>query len=287
MKKIFENKIFLIAGLIVLFGLATVFAETIIIGSDGIVSSNGHSGATMNMTVTDDNGDKWFMVYEDGLLVNQTRLITELSNGLVAYYDLDESSGTLAYDSLNLLNMTEIGTSSLPGYTGKLGNSWNFSYDSHNLATYSTSGISGSSPRTISGWIYFEDDNSNSVMAGIGYSGASQEFAIGRNADNNVHFTGWMNDFSGNAILNASNWYHLAATYDGATVSIYVDGELDSTAVKALSTTDWYIKIGTRQGWTIGHNGLIDEVGIWERELTADEVSELYNSGSGLAYSDF
>ena len=32
------------------------------------------------------------------------------------------------------------------------------------------------------------------------------------------------------------------------------------------------------------HDGLIDEVGVWSRLLTADEKTALYNSGSGLAY---
>jgi len=35
---------------------------------------------------------------------------------------------------------------------------------------------------------------------------------------------------------------------------------------------------------TADFDGLIDEVGIWSRALNSTEVSELYNSGSGLAY---
>ena len=31
-------------------------------------------------------------------------------------------------------------------------------------------------------------------------------------------------------------------------------------------------------------NGIIDEVGFWNRELTSSEVTDLYNSGAGLAY---
>ena len=30
-----------------------------------------------------------------------------------------------------------------------------------------------------------------------------------------------------------------------------------------------------------------DELGVWQRALSADEVSQLYNSGSGLAYELF
>ena len=33
--------------------------------------------------------------------------------------------------------------------------------------------------------------------------------------------------------------------------------------------------------------GMMDEVGVWSRALSADEIALLYNSGSGLAYEDF
>ena len=31
-------------------------------------------------------------------------------------------------------------------------------------------------------------------------------------------------------------------------------------------------------------DGMMDEIGVWSRALTATEVTELYNSGNGLAY---
>ncbi len=31
-------------------------------------------------------------------------------------------------------------------------------------------------------------------------------------------------------------------------------------------------------------DGLIDEIGIWDRALTDDEISDLYNDGEGLPY---
>jgi len=37
---------------------------------------------------------------------------------------------------------------------------------------------------------------------------------------------------------------------------------------------------------SVGHafDGLLDEVGIWDKALTSTEVSDLYNSGNGLPY---
>jgi len=36
-----------------------------------------------------------------------------------------------------------------------------------------------------------------------------------------------------------------------------------------------------------GYTGRIDEFGIWRRELSASQVTSLYNSGAALAYENF
>jgi len=42
--------------------------------------------------------------------------------------------------------------------------------------------------------------------------------------------------------------------------------------------------IGARNSATQYTNGIIDEVGIWDRVLTSTEITELYNSGVGKQY---
>ncbi len=89
MKKIFENKFFIIISLFLIFGAVSVIAAEIIIDVEGITSSKGNSGMTLNMTILTDNGDIWFMVYEDGLLVNTTTLIQEYPT----FSNLTDNSG--------------------------------------------------------------------------------------------------------------------------------------------------------------------------------------------------
>jgi hypothetical protein len=80
--------------------------------------------------------------------------------------------------------------------------------------------------------------------------------------------------------VNDNNWHHIAGTYDGTTLIIYVDGISRGTNV----ITDT-ISYGSG-GAAIGRDGnaddsyfpgIIDEVRIYNRALTAAEVSELYN----------
>jgi len=72
-------------------------------------------------------------------------------------------------------------------------------------------------------------------------------------------------------------WYHAAGTYDGKAVKIYIDGELSNElgATAPIATTNDVLTIGANKNGTSNRfDGIIDEVGIYNRGLTADEVEE-------------
>lgn len=89
--------------------------------------------------------------------------------------------------------------------------------------------------------------------------------------------------------------YHIALTFDvvNETVNLYVNGSLvgwsfssGSMGAALRDSTDMFV-IGMRENNGApqsSFDGIIDEVGVWNRILTTDEVTELYNSGAGLAY---
>ena len=72
--------------------------------------------------------------------------------------------------------------------------------------------------------------------------------------------------------LNA--WSHLAATYDGATLRLFVNGaQVGSRAVTgALLTSTGALRIGGNSIWGEFFQGRIDEVRIYNRALTAAEI---------------
>lgn len=88
--------------------------------------------------------------------------------------------------------------------------------------------------------------------------------------------------------LTANTWYHIAVTYDGTNVRGYVDGTLQAGPTAASGdgssggTGSAIARFATAN--IRYHSGLCDEVGFWTRAITAAEVSELYNAGSGLTY---
>jgi hypothetical protein len=78
--------------------------------------------------------------------------------------------------------------------------------------------------------------------------------------------------------LDANRWYHLAATYDGSTLKIFLDGELKGTrAVTApIDGSTLPLRIGSDYaGSPRFFNGAIDEVGLWERPLLPSEILQL------------
>ena len=77
----------------------------------------------------------------------------------------------------------------------------------------------------------------------------------------------------GTAPLVAGVWTHLAATYDRTTIRFYVNGIQVATAAQtaAISTSNAVLTIGA-DFYGEYFNGLIDEVRIYNRALTAAEI---------------
>jgi len=79
-----------------------------------------------------------------------------------------------------------------------------------------------------------------------------------------------------NAPLPINQWTHLATTYDGANMRLYVNGVLVSTVAQTggLSVGNGALKIGGNSVFSGGEffHGLIDEVRIYNRALTVDQI---------------
>ncbi len=76
--------------------------------------------------------------------------------------------------------------------------------------------------------------------------------------------------------VTPGTWHHLAVTWDGATVDLYVDGApVGSTAATGSLATDAAtdVTIGNRAAGTTGFDGLIEHVEITHDPLTAAEVA--------------
>jgi len=87
------------------------------------------------------------------------------------------------------------------------------------------------------------------------------------------------------SIFPLNGFYHVALTWDGSTLQLYVDGNLEaSTNVgsKPILYSDMPLAIGSHTslyGFVRTFNGLIDEVEIFNRPLSAAEIQAIFNAG--------
>ncbi len=79
-------------------------------------------------------------------------------------------------------------------------------------------------------------------------------------------------------------WHHIVGTYTNGSQKIYIDGVMtnEKTATGSIETnsSDIYIAQGYIDEW-VYFNGTIDEVRIYDRAWTADEVLSYYNATKG------
>jgi hypothetical protein len=85
----------------------------------------------------------------------------------------------------------------------------------------------------------------------------------------------------GATALTANTWVHLASTYDGANLRLYVNGTLVTTtaATGAITVSSGALRIGANSIWAEeAFAGLVDEVRVYNRALTAAEVTSDMNT---------
>ncbi len=83
--------------------------------------------------------------------------------------------------------------------------------------------------------------------------------------------------------LTPGQWYHVAVTYDGTMAHCYLDGEeRDSTEVPSVLPSDSRLFIGAGGYGTYFH-GLIDEVRIQKRALSAEEIAASFEASESLS----
>lgn len=97
------------------------------------------------------------------------------------------------------------------------------------------------------------------------------------------------NELNTNAVLTLNQWQHVAGTYDGSMMRVYVDGVvIDSLAVTTtIANTTEHLVIGDNSFAGRNFPGIIDEVRIWnshrtQAELVANMNNELCFGSPGL-----
>jgi hypothetical protein len=216
--------------------------------------------------------------------MNRAVASNPLWNNLLSYWTGDNTPN----DSKGTANGTL--TNGATYGTGKINNG--FSFDGINdyvaLPSFGQSFSAPTSAFTISAWVNVPALSIDSVIFNNGNAGMGILFTIRANGFG-FYYRGGNSVVQTATAIPTNTWVHLVGSYDGAgTFKLYQNGSLLNTFT-GRSWTDGTgtctTFIGTYGAGVYGNfNGKIDELGTWTRDITATEVTELYNSGSGKQY---
>lgn len=203
----------------------------------------------------------------------------------LSYYRLGEQTGSTLYDSVNTNNLTK-GSGVTLGTAGPLGDS--------NLAVTLDGTVNGmgsvTGPNTWSGgtalsfeaWVYNAAwSASHEVIVSLGSTGIYMSVVAGK-LIMSIHLGSQYTNTALPALaFVADTWYHVAVTWEtGNQIRLYANGaELtgDTTTVRsgALSSSP-NIYVGNFGGSALFYSGVVDEVAIYLRKLTASEIKNHY-----------
>ncbi|WP_066217710.1 PKD-like domain-containing protein [Formosa haliotis] len=81
--------------------------------------------------------------------------------------------------------------------------------------------------------------------------------------------------------LSDTRWYHIAVTYNGSIYKLYIDGVEKATAAgNGVQTNSGLALLGAKQTATLPnnfYNGWLDELRIWNKALSVDQIREMMN----------
>lgn len=132
-----------------------------------------------------------------------------------------------------------------------------------------------------------QDDNGINTI--VQRRTGSNGYQVTLNGGTFEYFGGVARNF-GTGYTSTTAWYMLTVTHTGGangTLKGYVNGSLVNTftdTYTSLTSQNFYIGRNFA-GNAYSHNGYIDEVGVWSSVLDADEISDIYNSGTPVDIS--
>lgn len=303
-----KEKIGFILLSILFLGTISVFAGNILVSEDGLrgnyYSEDGNAGATFNFTVVGADGQNYILVYENGLVVSEPVNGTSggnessgpfddhatLADDLVSYYSFDVD----ADDDYGSNDGTVTGATLTTSDGGKIDEAYSFDGTDDYVSVSSSLGIDGSSDVSYSLWIKPDSLATGTYPAFFSRQTAVESVEYRIRYDVDTHLLRFWRIKSGvgntgytySITLSTDTWYYLTLTYDGSNVRGYVAGSyvgLGASSGNGNSLTEGFF-IGSGQTGSSEFDGIVDEVGVWERALNSTEISDLYNSGDGLAY---
>jgi hypothetical protein len=215
----------------------------------------------------------------------QTFTITNAVSGLVAAYSFNAGSGTTVADASGNGN-----TGTITGATwttaGRFGSALSFNGSSNMVTVNDANSLDLTTGMTLTAWVYptVAPSGWRTIVAKERSGGVVYFLHAGSTSNNRpatgVYISNAERQLFGGSRLSANTWTHLAATYDGTTQRLYVNGVQVSSRAQTgtIQTSTNPLRIGGNSPYGEFFQGRIDEVHIYNRALTQAEIQAVMNT---------
>jgi hypothetical protein len=216
--------------------------------------------------------------------------VGKASAGLVGHWKLDESSGTIAYDSSrNENNGTLHGPTWRPN-DGQIGGALEFDGINDYVEVPDNSSFDITNEITVTAWINPVDvADWRTIVSKYAHTPAWRKdlYWFLNSGNIGVSLAGPSgiggDDWIPNVTIEPDTWVHVALSYDGSAMRMYKNGinlatnSITGNLLLGDSASNEPFYIGRNTEWGEYFDGLIDDVHVYDRTLTPDQVLDLFN----------
>lgn len=295
-------------------GVVTYDGAEMKIVLDGIVKASERNEGSLHSTTADvyigqtyasDNFNgilDELQVYGKSLTLNEiNQLYTSIPDrsqgdaGLLSHWPLDESEGMAVSDLKGNSNGV---VSNASWATGARKSCLDFNGASSSVSIPNVPALNPETSMTMMAWVKTRENKSAKIFEkgdwdghGLGVDKWNGWQGSIRTQDGHNHTVEWNN---GVPVLN--EWYHLAMTYDGVQLKLYVNGQLKNSmeVTGKLNVNSRNLSIGSDNASQKFFNGLIDDVKFYGTALSQTEIQAGFQNqvlvsdqdGDGVANSD-
>jgi hypothetical protein len=211
--------------------------------------------------------------------------ITAAPTGLVAAYNFNQGSGTQLLDVSGMGNNGTI-TGAQWNTAGRSGGALQFNGTSNSVAVADANSLDLTNGMTIEAWVYptVQPTGWRTIVAKETAGAVVYYMHAGSDSSNRPATGGRFGNAEqvlyGGTRLAANTWVHVAATYDGIAQRLFINGVQVATRNQtgALGTSTGVLRIGGNSVYGEYFQGRIDDLRIYNRALTAQQITTDMNT---------